>query len=56
VRLQVEMMAASRMVRGAMRLAQPLQRGRDLVERKRKPAAQIERRGGVVDAKMPRLP
>ena len=32
------------------RLAQALQRGRDLVERERETAAQIERRGVVVDA------
>ena len=34
----------------AKRLAQTLQSGRDLVERERKTAAQIERRGGVVNA------
>ena len=55
VRLQVEMMAVSTRVPGvaAQRLAQTLQRGRNLVERKRKPATQIERRGGVVDAEGP---
>ena len=46
------MMAASGCARRALAqgLAQTLQRGLDLVERERKPAAQIERRGGVVDA------
>ena len=34
----------------AQRLAQTLQRGRNLVERERETAAQIERRGGVVNA------
>ncbi len=43
-----------RMARGAaQRLAQALQRGRDLVDGERKTAAQIERRGRVVDAEGP---
>ena len=36
-----------------VRSAQALQRGRELIERERKPAAQIERRGVVVESQCP---
>ena len=36
-----------------MRLAQPGQRGRHLVERERKPPAQIERCGVVIESQCP---